>query len=127
MDPDVGPLNGRIGQEIDARPIDQRVAMRSGERQGTIGELRCERARHVAEIGEIGRVQVDDESVGDEGSIGSRQALCLHRPLDPALELDRLEARAEEASRRALKDPFEEPLDGGELRHGRWRSLPEAS
>ena len=70
-------------------------------------------------------VEVDHEPVRDEGPIRRRQALALHRSFDPTLQLDRLEARAEEASRRALEQAFEEPLDGGEWRHGRSRSLPE--
>ena len=102
-----------------------RVAVRPGERQRAVGELGGEGAGHVAELGQVGRVEVDDEAVRDERPVRGRQALRLHRAFDPALELDRLDARAEEASRRALEESFEEPLDGGERRHGRWRSLAE--
>jgi len=57
--------------------------------------------------------------------LGLIVALALHRAFDTPLQLDRLKTRAEEPGRRAFKQPFEEPLDGGEGRHGRWRSLPE--
>ena len=53
------------------------------------------------------------------------EPLGLHRPLDPPLELDRLEAGPEQARGRPLEKAFEEPLDGGQGRHGRWRSLAE--
>src|SRR6188508_2377017 len=99
--------------------------MRARERQGAVRELGGKRGRHVAELGQVGRVEVDDEAVRGEGPVRRRQTFGLHRALDPPLELDRLHARAEETSRRALKQSFEEPLDGGERRHGRWRSLPE--
>ena len=70
-------------------------------------------------------MEMDDEPVRDERPVGGRQALALHRTLDPALELDGLQARPEEAGGRALEEAFEEPLDGGEWRHGRSRSLPQ--
>ena len=60
-------------------------------------------------------------------SVRSRggEALGLHRPLDPALELDRLEPGPEQARRWTLEEAFEEPLDGGQGRHGRSGSLAE--
>ena len=60
---------------------------------------------------------------GRERAIGGGQAFGLHRALDPALQLDGLEARTEQARGRTLEKAFEEPLDGGERRHGRSRSL----
>ena len=121
----VGGGWAEIGQQVDPRPIDDRVVMRTGERERTIGKLGGEGPGHVAELGQVGRVEMDHEPVRDERSIGGRQAFTLHRSFDPTLQLDGLDARAKETSRRALKQAFEEPLDGGELRHGRSRSLPE--
>ena len=125
VDADVGPIDRRIGDEVDPRPVDDRVAMRPREGERAVGELRGERAGHVAELGEVQGMETDDEAVRDEGAVGRGQALALHRPLDPSLQLDGLQARPEEACRGALKQAFEEPLDGGEWRHGRSRSLPE--
>ena len=114
-----------VAEQVDARPVDERVAVGAGEDQGTIGELRREGAGHVPEAVEVVRVEVDDEPVRDERPVGGGQALGLHRALDPALELDRLESGPEQARGRSLEEAFEEPLDGGERRHGRSRRLAE--
>ena len=66
-------------------------------------------------------MEVDDEAVRHERPVGRGEALALHRALDPSLQLDGLQARPEEACRGAFKQAFEEPLDGGERRHGRSR------
>ena len=62
-------------------------------------------------------MEVDHEPVRGERAIGGGQAFGLHRALDAALQLDRLEACPEQARRRTLEKAFEEPLDGGERRH----------
>ena len=125
IDADIGPFELGIGDEVDPRPVDDGVSMCPGERQGAVGKLGGERPAHVAEVGQVIRVDMDDVAVRDEGAIGRREAFALHRPLDPSLQLDGLQTRPEEACRGALKQAFEEPLDGGEWRHGRSRSLPE--
>ena len=121
VDADVGPLDGRVGQQVDARAVDDRVAMGARERQRAVGEFSRERPLMSPKPGEIVRVEVDDEPVRDECPVRGRQPFRLHRALDPPLELDRLESGPEEPSRRALEESFEEPLDGGERRHGRSR------
>ena len=126
-DPDIGALHGGVGQEVDARPVDQRVAAASREDEGAVGELGRERAGHVAERLEIGRMEVDDEPVRGERAIRGGQPLGLHGALDPPLQLDRLEACPEQARGRTLEEAFEEPLDGGQRRHGRSRSLAGGS
>ena len=68
-DPDVGPFHGRVGKEVDARAVDERVVPCSSEHEGAIGELRGERAGHVPERLEIGRMEVDGEPIGREGAI----------------------------------------------------------
>ena len=81
---------------------------------------------HVGEPLEVARVQADDESVRHQGAVGRGQPFGFHRPLDPTLQLHGLHPGAEQTSRRALEEAFEEPLDGGQRRHGWWRSLAEA-
>ena len=68
-------------------------------------------------------MEVDHEAVGREGAVRGGQALGLHRALDPPLQLDGLESCTEQARGRTLEEAFEEPLDGGQRRHGRSRSL----
>ena len=123
--PDVGPLDGRVGEQVDARAIDERVVMRAREEQGRVGELGGERLLHLLEALEVGGVEVDDEPVRHERPVRCRQPLRLHRALDATLQLDRLESGPEQPSGRALEETFEEPLDGGQRRHGRWRTLPQ--
>ena len=72
-------------------------------------------------------MEVDHEPVGREGAVRGGQALGLHRALDPPLQLDGLEACTEQARGRTLEEAFEEPLDGGQRRHGRSRSLAGGS
>jgi hypothetical protein len=69
---------------------------------------------------------VDDEAIRSEGAIRRGPALSLHLALDPALQLEWLDACVEESGRRTFEEAFEEPLDGGQGRHCRWRSLAEA-
>jgi len=118
VDADVGPFDGRIGQEVDPRAIDDGVAVRARERQRAVGQLGGEGRGHVTELGQVGRVEVDDEAVRHERAIGGRQSLRLHRAFDAPLQLDGLETCPEEAGGRTFEEAFEEPLDGGERRHG---------
>ena len=96
---------------------------RAGEQEGPVRELGGQRPGHLAEAGQVVGVEVDDEAVRHERPVGAGQPLGLHRALDAALQLDGLEAGAEEPRGRTLEEAFEEPLDGGQRRHGRSRSL----
>ena len=111
-----------IGEERHAWAVDERVVPGPSEDERPIGELRRERRGHVPEALEIDRVEVDDEPVRDERAVGGGQALRFHRALDAALELDGLQSCAEQARGWTLEEAFEEPLDGGERRHGRSQS-----
>ena len=111
---DVGPLDARIGQQLDPRPVDERVVVGPGEGQGAVGQLGRERRLHLAERRQVVRVEADDEAVRHERAIGRGQALRLHRALDPPLQLDGLQAGSEQASGWSLEEAFEEPLDGGQ-------------
>jgi hypothetical protein len=64
-------------------------------------------------------MEVHDDPIGHERPVGCGETLRFHGSLDPALELDGLEPCAEQARRRTLEESFEEPLDGGQRRHGR--------
>ena len=125
VDPDVRALDRGVGEEVDLRAVDEGVVVGAGEHESGIGELARERVLHFGEPLEVVRVQADDEAVRHEGPIGRGQPFGLHRPLDPALQLHGLHPGAEQTSRRALEEAFEEPLDGGQRRHGWWRSLAE--
>ena len=72
---DVGALHARVGEQRDPGPVDQRVAPGPREDQCPVGELRRERRGHVPEPLEVGRVQVDDEPVRDQGPVGGREPL----------------------------------------------------
>ena len=108
-----------VGEQRHPWSIDQRVATSPSEHQRAVGQLRGERRGHVPEALEVVRVEVDDEPVRDERAVGGRQSLGLHRALDAALELDGLQSGPEQASGWTFEEAFEEPLDGGERRHGR--------
>ena len=118
--------HGRVGQE--RRPAAGRRAC-----SGATGRRRAPRRRAPRRAlvvmspnaGEVVRVEVDDEAVRAPACDPRRKPLGLHRPLDPALELDGLQARSEQPRGRALEEAFEEPLDGGQRRHGRSGSLAE--
>ena len=98
VDRDVGAFHVRIGQQLDAGPVDERVVVGPGERQRAIGQLARERRLHVAEAGQVVRVQPHDEPVRHERPVGRGEPLGLHRALDPPLQLDGLQAGPEQAS-----------------------------
>ena len=115
----------RVGDEVDARPVDEGVAVRPGERRA---RRRRARTASVAVMSpnaaRSAGMEVDDEAVRHERAVG-----VVRRSASIARSIRRWSwtagARPEEARRRALEEAFEEPLDGGEGRHGRSRSLPE--
>ena len=72
--PDVGSLDRSVGEQRDARPIDQRVVARPREQQCAVGELGRERRGHIPEGIEIVGIEVDDEPVRDERAVGGRQS-----------------------------------------------------
>ena len=118
---DVGAIDRRIGDELDARPVDQRVAVGAGEHQGAVGQLRGKGRTELAECGHVIGVEMDGVAVRNEGTVARGEALRLHRALDPSLELDRLEPGPEDPRRGALEEAFEEPLEGGQRGHDRGR------
>ena len=118
---DVGANDRRIGHELHARPVDQRVVVGAGEDQGAVGQLRGEGRTELAERGHVSGVQMDGVAVRNEGTVARGEAFRLHRTLDPSLELDRLEPGPEDPRRGALEEAFEEPLEGGQRGHDRGR------
>ncbi len=87
--------------------------MTTGEGKGGIGQVGCEAGMNSAKRLQVGRGEVNRVTVRDECSLAIAVSRRLHRPLEPALELDRLEPGPEQASGLALEDAFEEPLQGG--------------
>jgi len=55
--------------------------------------------------------------VGNDRAAPVADPLTLHRPLEPALHLDRSDRRPEQPRGLALEEPFEESLDGGKGSH----------
>ena len=83
--------------------------MRPGEAQRARREL----GRHLVggmEAGEVVGMEADRELVGHEAAPSVGAALGVHRALDPAQDLDRLESGPEEAGARALHEALEEAL-----------------
>ena len=95
------------------------------EGQRVVGQLDRQRLGQIAEPGQVVRVEVDDEAIRNERPVERDPALGLHRALDAPLQLEGLERRPEQPSRRAFEEAFKEPLDGGQGRHDRCRSLAE--
>ena len=116
-------LDRDVRDEGDRRPVGQPVVVAAGELQGGVGEVGGKRRVGLVERGEVRHVEMDGEPVRDDRAVAVAHPTRFHRPLDAALELDRLELRVEQAGRLPLEEALEEPLEGGEGSHDRWRSL----
>jgi hypothetical protein len=112
-DADIRGLDGRIGDQRDGRAIGEGEAVTTGEGKGGIGQVGREVGMNSAKRLQVGRGEVNRVTVRDECSLAIAVSRRLHRSLEPALELDRLEPGPEQASGLALEDAFEEPLQGG--------------
>ena len=115
-----------IGQQVDPRPVDDGVVVGTRERRA-----RRRRARRRAipvmspnSARSVGCRWTTKRFGTSVRSVVVRRSPSIARSIR-SLDLDRLETCSEEPCRGALKEAFEEPLDGGERRHGRSRSLPE--
>ena len=87
--------------------------MRPGERERGVGEPAREglgAADLRRDVLEVGRVQAHAVAPGDGRPTAVLRARTLHRALDATLHLDRLDVGAEQASRGALEDAFEEAV-----------------
>ena len=96
-------LDRRIGPEGDARSLEQGVGMGSCVRESRIGEARGQARCRGAQRGEVVRRQPDDEAVRHDRPPAIADTVGLHRPLDPALDLDRTETRPEDPGGLALE------------------------
>ena len=94
---DVRAQDRRVGDDVHPGPVDQRVVVSPGEGQRGIGQLRRECPGHLAEPGQVIRMEAHHESVRDERAIRGGQSLAFHRPLDPPLHLHRLKSGFEQA------------------------------
>jgi len=92
-----------------------------------IGQFGLQGRDQLAESIDIRGVQANHVAVRYENPVRCTEPSGLHGPLDPALELDRLESSVKQAGGRPLEEALEEPLQGGEWTHGRARSLAEGS
>ena len=95
--------------------------MGPGKRERCVRKARRESIRTAGLRGhvvEVHRVKTHAIPARDEGASGLVHARALHRALHAALELDRLDVCAEQASGGALEDAFEDPFDVGERGHG---------
>ena len=72
--------------------------VRPRECQRAVGELARQRRLHVAEAGQVVRVEAHHESVRYECPVGRGEAFGLHRSLDPPLQLDGLQVGPKQAS-----------------------------
>ena len=119
-DLDVAGRDRGSDDELDRGPRRRACSRAPGRRRARRrrGRRRPRRGGRPKRL-EVGRVEVDRVPVGDADPVAARPPLALHRPLDPALDLDRLETGPEEAGRRALEEALEEALEPGERSHGR--------
>ena len=92
--------------------------MGAREQERAVGEFRGERIGHRSQVGHVRGVQPDRIAVRDERPIGRRPPMRLHRPFDPALQLEGLDPRPKEAGGWPLDESLDESLDGGERSHG---------
>ena len=92
------------------RERERRVRETAGEWLETVGLGR--------QVRQVIRMQAHAVACRDRRAVPLGDAGALHRPLDAAFELDHLRVGAEQPSRRALEEPFEEPFEIGKDRHG---------
>jgi len=62
-------------------------------------------------------MQANREPMRDDGPDPVARTGLLHRPLEPALDLDGTDGRPEQPRGLALEKPFEKALDGGNGSH----------
>ena len=81
--------------------------MGAGKHERRVGQVPGDLVGGIAQRRQVGRIEVDGVQVGDPHPVVTGPPFALHRTLDPALDLDRLEPGSEQASR----GPFEEALE----------------
>ncbi len=95
--------------------------MAASKPKSGVGEIGRERRMGLPQGGEVRRREVDGVAIRHERPVAVTDPFGLHRPLHPPLQLDRLELRSEEPCGLPLENALEEPLQGGQGSHDRWR------
>ena len=115
----IARTNGWVRDEAHRRPVGEMVAAGACGTQGGIREPRGELVEvAVGHRPQVPRMHAHAQALGHARAIALDDAPQLHRALDATLELDRLQARAEDARRVALEEALEESLQIGEDGHG---------
>ena len=117
IDDDVARRDHAIGADGDDRPVEEGVAVAPGECERGVGKGRGELRCGGLEGAEVVRIEVDFEAMRDDRADSIADPTFLHRPLEPALDLDGTDGRPEQPRRLALEEPFEKTLDGGKGSH----------
>ena len=112
-DLDVAVADGRVREELDPRSSREEVAPAAGEDERRVRQLGSDVLDGVAERFQVDRCEVDREAIGDHHPLARGLPLALHDALDPALDLDRLEAGPEEACRGTFEEALEHALEAG--------------
>ena len=90
-DPDFAGPDPAVDDELHGWSMVEGVAVAPGKGQGFVGQIGGELGRPSSEGSDISRREVDSISIRNPRPAGHDVSLVLHRPLDPALDLDRLE------------------------------------
>ena len=91
--------------------------MAASEREAGIREGRGKLGRGGAEGSQVIGIQANGEPVRNDGPDPVAASPLLHRPFEPALDLDGTDGRPEQPRGLALEEPFEKALDGGKGSH----------
>jgi hypothetical protein len=118
-DLDLAVVDRGVRDELHPRPAGQREPAGTGEGEGGVGEVARQLRGGPAQTGQVVRGEMEGISIRDPDPVGASPPLPLHRPLDPALELDRLEPGPEQPGRGTLEEALEEALEVGEESHRR--------
>ena len=92
LDRDIATGDLRVWHEVDARASEEAVAMAPREPECSVGEIGGQRRPGAVEPGDVGRIESDEVSVGNDGALGGRPTAGLHRPFDLPQDLDGFEA-----------------------------------
>ena len=100
-----------IAGQRDGRAGRQGEAVAPGVQERRVGQLAGDLLGQVAEGAQVARLEMDRVQVWDPDPIPQHPAFALHHPLDPMLDLDRLDVSPEQARGGSFEEALEQALE----------------
>ena len=110
-DADVADRHPGIAGQRDGRAGRQGEAVAPGVQERRVGQLAGDLLGQVAEGAQVARLEMDRVQVWDPDPIPQHPAFALHHPLDPMLDLDRLDVSPEQARGGSFEEALEQALE----------------